>query len=35
MEALWLLTGAYWLDTMERWEVSGNRGADGLFVPLR
>ena len=29
----WLLTGAYWLDTMERWEDSG--GGDGLFVPLR
>jgi hypothetical protein len=32
-EAPWLLTGAYWLDKMERWEVSS--GGDGLLVPLR
>jgi 4-amino-4-deoxy-L-arabinose transferase-like glycosyltransferase len=31
---LWLRTGAYWLDTMERWKVVGVPGADALFVSL-
>lgn len=31
----WLRTGAYWLDTMERWAVSDAPGADALFLPLR
>ncbi len=30
----WLRTGAYWLDTMEQWNVSGAEGANALFVPL-
>jgi hypothetical protein len=34
-EAAWLLTGAYWLDTMERWGVPVEPGGDGLFVPLQ
>jgi 4-amino-4-deoxy-L-arabinose transferase-like glycosyltransferase len=29
-----LQTGAYWLDTMERWPVTGVAGADTIFVPL-
>jgi hypothetical protein len=32
--ALWLRTGAYWLDSMERWSVAGVPGADALFMPL-
>ncbi len=32
-EGLWLRTGAYWLDTMERWPVDEGK-ADALFVPL-
>lgn len=31
---LWLRTGAYWLDTMERWLVTGMPGADAIFVSL-
>ncbi|MGD1991733.1 MAG: hypothetical protein PVI59_00940, partial [Anaerolineae bacterium] len=34
-DARWLLTGAYWLDTMARWEVLGDPTGDGLFVPLQ
>jgi hypothetical protein len=33
-ENVWLRTGAYWLNTMERWNVSGRESADALFVPL-
>ena len=32
-EGLWLRTGAYWLDTMERWPVEDGP-ADAIFVPL-
>jgi hypothetical protein len=32
---LWLRTGAYWLDTMERWTIADAPGSDALFVPLR
>ena len=32
--AVWLLTGAYWLDTMERWPVAGVPGTDALLVRL-
>ncbi len=32
-EGLWLRTGAYWLDTMERWPVAGGP-TDAIFVPL-
>jgi hypothetical protein len=32
--ALWLRTGAYWLDSMERWTVDGTSGVDQLLVPL-
>lgn len=32
--AVWLLAGAYWLDTMERWTVAGVPGADALLVRL-
>jgi 4-amino-4-deoxy-L-arabinose transferase-like glycosyltransferase len=32
--AFWLRTGAYWLDSMERWTVAGVPGADALFVPV-
>lgn len=32
--ALWLRTGAYWLDSLERWPVAGVPGADAVFVPL-
>jgi len=32
--ALWLRTGAYWLDTMERWPVADSPQADLLIVPL-
>lgn len=31
---LWLRTGAYWLDTMERWPVAASPQADLLIVPL-
>ena len=31
---LWLRTGAYWLDTMERWPVADSPQADLLIVPL-
>ncbi len=31
---LWLRTGAYWLDTSERWQVANTPGSDALFVPL-
>jgi len=31
---LWLRTGAYWLDTSERWQVVNTPGSDALFVPL-
>ncbi len=33
-DKIWLRTGAYWLNTMERWNVVGVEGADALFVPL-
>ena len=32
--AVWLLTGAYWLDTMERWPVAGVPGTDALLIRL-
>jgi hypothetical protein len=31
----WLLTGAYWLDTMERWTVEGVPGADTLAIQVK
>jgi 4-amino-4-deoxy-L-arabinose transferase-like glycosyltransferase len=31
---LWLRTGAYWLDTMERWPVDSVPGSDALLVHL-
>jgi hypothetical protein len=31
---LWLRTGAYWLDTMSRWEVAGRPGTNTLVVRL-
>lgn len=31
---VWLRTGVYWLDTMERWQIAGVPGADALFVLL-
>ncbi len=31
---LWLRTGVYWLDSMERWEVVDAPGADAIFVLL-
>ncbi len=31
---LWLRTGAYWLDTMERWSVAGMTATDTLWVDL-
>lgn len=31
---LWLRTGAYWLDTQERWKVSGDPDADAIFTRL-
>ena len=31
---IWLRTGAYWLDSGERWVVQGNPGADAFFVHL-
>lgn len=30
----WLRTGVYWLDTRERWPVSGVPGADAFFLSL-
>lgn len=32
--ALWLRTGAYWLDSMERWPAAGVPQADAIFVSL-
>jgi hypothetical protein len=32
---VWLRTGAYWLDTMERWALKDVVGVDALFVPLK
>jgi hypothetical protein len=34
-EEFLLRTGAYWLDTMERWSVANVPGADVLWVSLR
>ena len=31
---VWLLTGAYWLDTMNRWTVTGLSGSDALLIRL-
>jgi hypothetical protein len=31
---LWLRTGAYWLDTLDRWQVVDAPGADAIFIPL-
>ena len=31
---LWLLTGAYWLDTMSRWPVQGDPETGALLVGL-
>jgi hypothetical protein len=31
---VWLRTGVYWIDTMERWQVTGTAEADALFLPL-
>jgi hypothetical protein len=31
---LWLRTGAYWLDSMERWGVTDRPGVDVLVVPI-
>ena len=31
---LWLRTGVYWLDTMERWSMTGTPSADAILVPL-
>ncbi|RME31896.1 MAG: hypothetical protein D6793_11785, partial [Thermoflexia bacterium] len=33
-EELWLRTGVYWLDTMERWPVAGIPRTDMLLIPL-
>lgn len=33
-EDLWLRTGVYWLDTMERWPVVGKPGATWILVKL-
>jgi len=30
----WLRTGAYWLDSMERWRVDGAADADALLIVL-
>jgi len=30
----WLRTGAYWLDTMERWRIDGAADADTLLIAL-
>jgi 4-amino-4-deoxy-L-arabinose transferase-like glycosyltransferase len=34
-EEFLLRTGAYWLDTMERWSVAGEPGADAIFIQIR
>lgn len=31
---MWLRLGVYWLDTMERWTITGHAGADAFFVML-
>ena len=31
---MWLRTGVYWLDSMERWSITGYAGADAVFVEL-
>jgi hypothetical protein len=31
---VWLRTGAYWLDSGERWAVEDSPGADAIFLPL-
>jgi 4-amino-4-deoxy-L-arabinose transferase-like glycosyltransferase len=31
----WLRTGAYWLDTLERWTVADASGSDALFMSVR
>jgi len=33
-QAVWLRTGAYWSDSMQRWPVAETPGADALFVRL-
>jgi 4-amino-4-deoxy-L-arabinose transferase-like glycosyltransferase len=33
-QTLWLRTGAYWSDSMQRWPVAETPGADALFVRL-
>jgi hypothetical protein len=33
-DEVWLQTGAYWLDTLERWPVDGRPGVDTILVPL-
>ena len=33
-EGFLLRTGAYWLDTMERWPVAGEPGADAVFIRI-
>ena len=30
----WLRTGAYWLDTLERWRITGQEDADAFFVEV-
>jgi hypothetical protein len=30
----WLRLGVYWLDTMERWSITGHEDTDSLLVPL-
>ena len=32
--SFWLQTGAYWLDTMDRWRVDGEQEADALFLEM-
>jgi hypothetical protein len=34
VQDLWLRLGVYWLDTLERWAVTGQPGNDALFVKL-
>jgi hypothetical protein len=34
MEGLWLRTGAYWLDSGERWRTGTAGAGDAIFVPL-
>jgi hypothetical protein len=31
---LWLRTGAYWLDTLQRWPIADAPGADAIFIKL-